>query len=245
MARAGFGLAEAGVGPTNVVIDDWSLRADGADFVTHVQTQDFSIALNLRSTQPLMLQGDQGFSRKGADPASASYYYSVPHLDVLGSITLRGTKVAVTGQAWFDHEWSDAYLEKESAGWDWIGVNLVDGSALMLFRMRDQQGQQRWTGGSLRHAGTTQLLSPEQIEWHPVRRWRSPRTGIEYPIAWRVKVGQREIVLTPLMDDQENDARGTVGILYWEGAVEATDNQGMLLGRGYLELTGYDDPVRL
>jgi predicted secreted hydrolase len=89
------------------------------------------------------------------------------------------------------------------------------------------------------------VLSPEQIEWHPVRRWRSPRTGIEYPIAWRVKVGQREIVLTPLMDDQENDARGTVGILYWEGAVEATDNQGMLLGRGYLELTGYDDPVRL
>jgi predicted secreted hydrolase len=47
------------------------------------------------------------------------------------------------------------------------------------------------------------------------------------------------------MDDQENDARGSVGILYWEGAVEALDDNGNVLGRGYLELTGYGEPVVL
>jgi predicted secreted hydrolase len=87
-------------------------------------------------------------------------------------------------------------------------------------------------------------LRPEQIEWQPLRRWRSPRTGVEYPIGWRVRAGPRVFILRPLLDDQENDARGSTGTLYWEGAVTAEDERGAPLGRGYLELTGYAAPVR-
>jgi predicted secreted hydrolase len=40
------------------------------------------------------------------------------------------------------------------------------------------------------------------------------------------------------MDDQENDTRATTGAIYWEGAVRAL-RDGVAVGRGYLELTGY------
>jgi predicted secreted hydrolase len=243
-ARAGFGLAEARQGATHVFIDDWSIRADGSIFVVQATARDFAISLKLDATQPVLLQGDQGYSRKGPDPAAASHYYSMPHLETRGTIRIRGTELAVTGQAWLDHEWFNAYQDEESVGWDWVGINLNDGGALMAFRMRDARNQQRWAGATLRVANKVESFTPEQIEWTPTREWRSPRTGTTYPVAWRVKVGPREIILRPLMEDQENDARGSVGILYWEGAVEATDDAGRSIGLGYLELTGYGESVR-
>ena len=244
-ARAGFGLAEAEQSAMDVRIDHWTLTADGTNLVAQISAEEFTLALNLETTQPPLLNGDQGYSRKGPDPAAASYYYSLPQLKVTGSVTLHGAKLAVTGEAWFDHEWSNAYVDPESVGWDWTGINLNNGDALMVFRMRDAQGGQRWAGGTFRRAGKTQSLPPEQISWIPLRQWRSPRTGVTYPIAWQVQAGEQQIVLRPLMDDQENDARGSVGILYWEGAVEALDDKGNLLGRGYLELTGYGEAVQL
>jgi predicted secreted hydrolase len=52
-------------------------------------------------------------------------------------------------------------------------------------------------------------------------------------------------VLKALVQDQEIDARASTGNRYWEGAVMAYNDQGDLIGRGYLELTGYDRPMRL
>ncbi len=247
-ARAGFGLAAAEQGSLAVRIDDWSLsqddNADGTHLITSIATDEFSLSLKLQTTQAILLNGDKGFSRKDPDPKAASYYYSLPQLRVQGTIALNGSTLAVTGDAWFDHEWSNAYLDPDSVGWDWIGINLGRSDALMLFRMRDAQGKQRWAGGTLRRGEKTQTLTPEQIAWTPLRQWRSSRTGVTYPIAWHVRFGEQQIILRPLMDDQENDARGSVGILYWEGAVEAMDEEGSLLGRGYLELTGYGEPTK-
>ncbi len=55
----------------------------------------------------------------------------------------------------------------------------------------------------------------------------------------------RSIVLAPLMDDQELDSRRSTGTIYWEGAVRAHDGtpDGPVVGRGYLELTGYATPI--
>jgi predicted secreted hydrolase len=246
-ARAGFGLAEAAQNLTQVKIDDWTLGAEGLglDLVAQITAEDFSFSLKLKSTQPILLQGERGYSRKGPDTASASYYYSAPQLDVQGSIAIHTKKIAVTGHAWFDHEWSNSYLDPNSVGWDWIGINLNGGDSLMAFRMRDAQGRQQWAGATLRNKVTTQHFPPEQINWTPLKYWRSSRTNVEYPIAWSVNIGKREFTLRALMDDQENDARGSLGVLYWEGAVEATDKAGKSLGRGYLELTGYGTPVQM
>jgi len=243
--RAGFGLAEASVGDTDVRIDRWTLARKSGSYTATIDADDFSLALTLSETQAPLLNGDAGVSHKGPAPAAASYYYSLPHLRVAGTIARAGRRDAVTGEAWFDHEWSSEYLDSEAVGWDWIGINLDDGGALMAFRIRDARGEARWAGGTWRSAdGKVQVLGPTEVEFRGMRRWVSPRTAIAYPVQWQVRIGARELDLEPLLDDQENDTRLSTGAIYWEGAVRATEAH-RLVGRGYLELTGYGERLRL
>jgi predicted secreted hydrolase len=243
--RAGLGLAEAALGDTQVWIDRWSLRHDAAGYTAKIEADSFSFDLSLTETQALMLNGDAGFSRKGPEAQSASYYYSVPHLKVTGAIIRQDQPDQVTGEAWLDHEWSSEYLDTQAVGWDWIGVNLNDGAALMAFRIRGSRGEPRWAGGSLRTAdGKLQILQRADVEFRAGRQWTSPRTGIVYPVQWWVRAGDRQIDLQPLLDDQENDTRLSTGAIYWEGAVRAAE-QGRPVGRGYLEMTGYGERLRL
>jgi predicted secreted hydrolase len=243
--RAGQGLAEAAGGDTRVRIDRWTLARDAGVYGASIDAADFSLHLTLSSTQPPLLNGTSGVSRKGPQPQEASYYYSLPHMAVAGTITRSGSADAVHGEAWFDHEWSSEYLDSQAVGWDWIGINLSDGGALMAFRIRGAHGEQRWAGGTLRSAdGSVRILEPDEVAFSPMRSWRSPRTGISYPVQWHVRAGSRELDLEPLLEDQENDTRLSTGAIYWEGAVRAFE-QHRLIGRGYLELTGYGERLRL
>jgi predicted secreted hydrolase len=243
--RAGLGLAEAETGDTDVFVDGWSLKRESGVYVAHIVAENFSFDLTLTPTQPPLLNGDAGVSRKGPAAESASYYYSLPHMEVSGHITRNGKSDQVHGESWFDHEWSSEYLDSQAVGWDWIGINLLDGGALMAFRIRGGGGQTRWAGGTLRDAGgTVHSLKPEDVVFHADRTWQSPRTGIVYPVQWHVQAGPIDVELEPLMDDQENDTRLSTGAIYWEGAVRAVEHD-HLVGRGYLELTGYGERLRL
>jgi len=239
-AREGFDLAYAREGRVDVQIDDWSLRQEGDRYRAVVQGDDFALLLDLDRVQPPLLQGDRGYSRKGPLESSASYYYSLPHLRVSGEVTIGGRRRVVTGEAWFDHEWSSDVMDEQARGWDWMGINLDDGGALMAFRMRDASGGARWTAATLRSAdGSVRTYAPSEVQWTPTRTWASPRTGAEYPVAWRVRVGEREYDVVPLMDDAELDSRSSTGTIYWEGPVRLKNVDGQPVGRGYLELTGY------
>ena len=244
-ARAGFGLAEAQEGRTEVAIEDWSLKQTASGYAAEVAARDFRYTLRFDAKQAVLLQGERGFSRKGPNPAQASYYYSLPHLAVTGSVVIGGRELEVSGEAWLDHEWSSEALAEEAAGWDWIGINLADGGALMAFRMRSKNGGSFWAGGTLRSAdGRVRNLKPGEVQFEPLKRWRSPRTGTEYPVSVRVKAGALTLEIEPLMEDQELDARASTGTVYWEGAVRARAGD-KEAGRGYLELTGYWKPLRL
>jgi predicted secreted hydrolase len=243
-ARAGFGLAEAREGGTDVAIEDWSLRAEAGGYAARVAARDFGYSLRFEPTQGLLLEGERGVSRKGPGPGQASYYYSQPHLAVSGSVSVQGEERRVSGEAWLDHEWSSEPLAEGAVGWDWIGLNLEGGAALMAFRIRSGDGETFWAGGTVRRAdGGVRALKPSEVRFLPLRRWRSPRTGAEYPVAVRVEAGPLTVELEPLMDDQELDARASTGTVYWEGAVRAKGEKSS--GRGYLELTGYWKPLKL
>jgi predicted secreted hydrolase len=191
-----------------------------------------------------MLQGERGFSRKGPSLADASYYYSEPQLRVSGRIVRDGHAKDVRGTAWLDHEWSSQLLAPEAAGWDWIGANLDDGGALMAFRMRRADGSTLWSAATLRHAdGSLETAGGDEVAFRAVREWPSPRSGVRYPVAMEVRVRGRTWSIEPLMDDQELDARSSTGTLYWEGAVSLHGASGA--GRGYLELTGYGERLRM
>ena len=245
IAREGLGLAGAALGDADVAILDWRL-ARGPDnrFRARTVGRAFGLDLVFAPTQPVLLQGDQGFSRKGPQPGQASYYYSLPQMGVSGSIVRDGRRQTVTGRAWLDHEWSSTLLDPRAVGWDWIGLNLDDGGALTAFRVRDRGGRALWAGGSLRTAGgIVTRLGPGDVAFQTERIWRSPATGGRYPVQQELTItlptGVRRFRLTPLFDSQELDSRRTGGPVYWEGAVSAPG------ARGYLELTGYVSPLRM
>jgi predicted secreted hydrolase len=244
-AREGFGLASAAVHGTDVRIGDWSLVQRGDAGAALIRARDFTLELSFIANAPMLLHGDAGTSRKGPDAADASFYYSRPQLAVSGTVTVDGRERMVAGIGWLDHEWSSRYLTRGAVGWDWTGINLDDGGALMAFRIRNAQRDALWAGGTRRDAsGARHVLAPGDVTFVASRRWRSPRTGIEYPVAFDVRAGDFAVTLEPLFDDQELDARSGVGTVYWEGAVRASA-AGRVVGRGYLELTGYGEPLRL
>jgi len=220
-ARAGFSLAHAELDRTGVWIDDWRLELEGNRYQARISAREFDFDFTLFATQ-LVLQGEGGFSRKGHRPGEASYYYSRPQLNVVGKLNGRD----VEGTAWLDHEWSSAYMAPEATGWDWCGINFLDGGALTAFQMRNAKGGVHY--------------APPGVAFKPLRTWKSPRTGVEYPVEMQVN----DLVLRPLMDDQELDARQSSRTIYWEGAVTAFRGNAAL-GRGYLELTGYWRPMKL
>ena len=247
IARASFGIARASEHDTDVRLRDWSLvRAEGG-YHAHVASSEFALDLRFTPTQPVLLQGDAGLSRKGPDAAQASYYYSEPQLKTQGNLVLHGRRFDVSaGTAWLDHEWSEAYMHPEAAGWDWIGMNLDDGSALMAFRMRHRDGTALWAGGSMRtRDGPLRTFKPDEVRFESQAAWTSPRTRASYPTRWRVQTPAGDFQVRALLDDQELDSRGSTGAVYWEGLSELLDAQGRRLGRGYLEMTGYAAPLRM
>ena len=226
--------------------------ARGGPLKARISGRDLALDLALVASQPPLLEGDHGMSRKGRDPRAFSWYYSEPALQVSG--TLRGAEGAtrtVRGQAWLDHEWSNAYVGDGATGWDWTGLNFRDGSALMAFRMRDAAGKTVWSNGTWREArGSAINLGNGQLDWQAGRTWTSPATGARYPLEWTVRWPGHQLRLTPLFDDQEMDTRSSTGTAYWEGAVNAYDGAAPAgaampapLARGYLELTGYWKPL--
>lgn len=250
-------LASASTADTQVQLGNWSLKRQGTTYQAQAVGDAFSFVLALSETQPLLLQGDQGLSRKGPEARQASFYYSLPQLNVSGELQLAGQTVPVRGRAWLDHEWSQSLLHPDAVGWDWIGMNLADGSALTAFQLRTKSGEALWAGGSFRAPGQTQadILTPQQVRFTPVRRWTSPASGTTYPVQWWVDITRKSTQHGPshterytvraVIDNQELDSRASTGAIYWEGLSELLDRNEKPMGRGYLEMTGYASPLRL
>ena len=73
-------------------------------------------------------------------------------------------RLAVTGDAWFDHQWGD-FIAVGGGGWDWFAVNLDDGTDLTLSLVRDADGSYPLVYGT--------LVDPDGTCPHLARRRRS------------------------------------------------------------------------
>jgi len=247
IAREGFDIAAAATADAHVRLRGWSLERTGDErWHANIEAGDFTLALRFTPTQPVLLQGSAGLSRKGPQAVQSSYYYSVPHLATDGTLTLQGRAIAVTGQAWLDHEWSEELLDRDAVGWDWIGMNLDDGSALTAFRLRRADGSTLWDGGSFRSAqGSLRVWNPGEIDFSPQRRWTSPASQATYPVDWKVRTPVGSYTVRAVIDDQELDSRASTGAIYWEGLSRLHDGSGRVVGHGYLEMTGYAQRLRI
>lgn len=236
--RPGSALAGAREDDGDVHIGRWRMHHDGQGWRTRIDDPGLALDLAMRRTQPLLLQGDAGFSRKGPQERQASHYLSEPQLATSSPLG--------EGRAWLDHEWSDEILDSSAVGWDWIGFNLEDGSALTAFRLRRADGSTLWAGGSWRAPGAAvQAFAPAEVAMTPGRIWASGGSGARYPVEWRVETPAGRFQVRALLDAQELDGRSSTGSIYWEGISELLDERGRRVGLGYLELTGYASRLRL
>jgi predicted secreted hydrolase len=234
-ARGGVGQAGVNAQPFNAWIDDWRFGSQGPDGLVDLQLsardKGFGYALRLTSTHPPVLQGDKGFSQK-SEQGQASYYYSQPFFQASGTLDIDGQTYQVSGPAWLDREWSSQPLTANQSGWDWFSLHLDSGEQVMLYRMRQKNGEPYLTGTWIGATGQAQLLHAADINLAP--RDTANVAGRSMPVSWSIRVPAKhlDITITALNPNAWMDLR----IPYWEGPVRLS---GSHVGQGYLEMTGY------
>jgi predicted secreted hydrolase len=250
--RAGWDAAASGA-TLDVRNGGWSLRltdsvAPSIELIGGVRAEA-ALALTLTPAKPLVVFGENGVSRKGADPTAASYYLTFSRLRATGKLTLGDSTLRVTGEAWMDHEISSSQLSRGQVGWDWVSVQLRDGRELMLYRLRLADGTAD-PASALTWADATGATKRAPFEWEVLDRWTSPTTGASYPSRVRLRTTDPatgaavRLTIEPLAKNQE--LTGNLGgIPYWEGACRVRDASGREIGSAYLELTGYAQALKL
>ena len=244
--RGAKGLAGAEADPYHVWLEDWDVHQLATDRYELVAANEgLRIALQLTDEKGPIMQGDSGYSRKGADPNSASYYYSETRLTTNGEIQIGDELFQVSGLSWKDHEFSTNALEPGQVGWDWFSIQLDDGYEIMLYQIRREDGTiDPFSSGTLiAPDGTTQPLSLDDFAVETQGTWHSPHSGADYPMGWNIRFPKAdlELVLAPYLEDQELN----LSTIYWEGAVSITGqhNGVPVNGVGYVEMTGYAAPL--
>ena len=244
-SRGSLGLAGAADSPVRIWLDDWSIDVDDSGKHWRLVASDERIDINLVLTavKPVVLNGARGLSQKSAEPGNASYYYSIPRLDTAGTVRVDDETFNVAGRSWLDREWGSSALSRDQRGWDWFALQLSDGSDLMFYTIRQNDGlPDEHSAGTLTGAdGQIASLSMSDVSIEVLDTWDSERGG-SYPAKWRVDIPSRDlsVEVTPVLDNQEL----ITNVRYWEGAVDVSGHSGSapISGRGYVELTGYADP---
>jgi predicted secreted hydrolase len=220
----------------------WEARVEGGAFRLSMEDREkgLSLALDLVTERPPVLEGPGGVSRKSAQDGFASLYYSLTRLSTRGALTLDGRTRRVHGESWMDREFGSSQLAPDQAGWDWFALQLRDGRDLMLYVLRGKDGVRRYQSGTIVDgAGRPTWLAAGDFVVRATGRWRSPATGADYPAGWELEVPSAHLSLRvePAAADQEN--RGGRGPYYWEGAVRAFGPGDVPAGEGFVELVGY------
>ena len=254
LSRAAFGKAGADSDRMKVWIDRWALEpVTGDHHRLHLTAQDagFGVDLTLTLKKPPVIHGREGISRKGAGPGQASHYYSLTRLATQGTIRVRGEPFEVTGTSWMDHEFGSGGLGEDQVGWDWFSVQLDSNVEFMLYLLRKQDGSHdpMSSGTLIFPDGTSRHLQREDFVVQTWDQWTSPLSHAQYPAKWTLDVPSvpLRVTVTPVLSDQELRTENSTRVTYWEGAVDVRGHyrNAPVTGNGYVELTGYANPLEL
>lgn len=235
-ARSEVGNVNVTDGPFTAFLDDWQWLSEGAELfpasLMFKLNHQVSIKLSMKTNGPYVLQGKQGYSQKLGNSGLASHYYSQPFIEVTGRLTFPSKTIDVSGQAWFDHEWSSQLMDSDTLGWDWFSLHLSDGNKLMLFRMRHSQLEAFWSGKLMMKNGDTYDIDSADLIAQEVQY--SQVENRKLPLHWSIKLAKHniDIRISPFKTNQWNPG----SFPYYEGAVNIS---GTHSGKGFIELTGY------
>lgn len=261
MARGALQLAgvtvedEKNAGPpagmVRIFVGNWSAVIGPDTHTLTCRSNDFGFNLTLSPRKPAVAHGDNGYSRKGRTPERASCYYSFTRMKARGLLSIGETSFQVQGAAWMDHEYSSSPLEPTAVGWDWFSLQLSNDTELMLFLIREKNGDVSPASGGtfIDKDGTPRSISRNRIRIDTLKTWESPHSGGRYPIAWRLRIDTLDIdlIVRANLADQELRTPNSTGLTYWEGNVNAAGKHSgsEITASGYVELTGYAAPFHL
>ena len=250
--------------PFGVALSNWQLTTVGSinhgkDPIVRLQAtipegtknpQSVAIDLTLTPTKPMVIHGKNGVSQKADCKGCASHYYSYTRLATKGTVRQGSNTTSVTGASWMDHEFGSNQLTPNQVGWDWMAIQLADGSDVMLYLLRqkkpagglDPNSSATWVSAS----GQTEHLKLGQFELKPLGTWQSEKSGGVYPSQWALTIPSKGVtlVITPKIKGQELVFASQLGLTSWEGACSVLGHVGKqaVTGNAYTELTGYAAP---
>lgn len=246
--RANRGLGDkAGAAVDRYLVwnEDWKVEGKGGTHFVEIKQRDISLRLQLTPAKLPVLHGQQGLSQKGEGKGRASYYYSLTHLRTEGTLEIAGRKEKVHGLSWMDHEFGSNQLTEDQVGWDWFSIQLENKTEIMIYLIRRKDGSvDPYSSGTLVYEnGTKRHLDLKNFKVEVLERWKSPKSGGNYPIQWKVHIPAEEITLEiiPFFPEQELDTKKSTKVTYWEGAVQVRGARKTkpVGGFGYVEMTGY------
>ncbi len=241
-----LGIASAAADRLAIRIADWTLaanaRAANAPVTLRAGTDSVKLDLRLLPTKPAFAFADGEVDR--------------PSLRARGTLVVDRRRVDVRGDAWLDTTFGTRARAAGAIGWNRYCIELDDGRAMLYETERRSDGTSLRVRATL--VGRAGEVGPLPLPGGSLgpgvatkarAGWRSLRTGARYPNIWSLNLPSldMQISLEPVLYEQEIVAHG--GVPFWSGAVEIYDvrpgSDGLRLGRGYVELTGYAPPVAL
>jgi len=250
-SRGTAGLAGASVNPYRIWLEDWEitrvtdLKATDERFPVRIKAEmsdGTALEVVLNPQKPLVLQGEEGYDKKGGEDGDASYYISFTRMQTEGLLKKDGESLVVSGLSWMDHEWSTSALDSGQTGWDWFSIQLSNGYELMYYQIRnaDPELAPQTTGSLIAPNGQKRDLGQGEVQLEVLEYWTSPHTGARYPLQWTLGIPSEELKVdvATVFDDQEM----TVSVQYYEGALHVSGKfrDEAIDGNGYIEMTGYE-----
>ncbi len=250
-SRGAAGLAGAQTEPYRIWVEDWEIKRTDTDNssdksfpvqISATMEGGPSIDLSVVPAKPLVLQGEQGYDRKGESEGNASYYLSFTRMETKGSITINGNRFEISGSSWMDHEWSTSALGDGQEGWDWFSLQLSNGYDLMYYQLRNNNGSvSKFTTGSLiSPEGQKTIINQNDVQIEVLERWESPYSNSVYPSSWKLEIPKVDLSLDlqTLFPDQEMN----VSVRYYEGTLSVSGEMDgeSIGGNGFIEMTGYE-----
>ncbi|MFQ5842083.1 MAG: lipocalin-like domain-containing protein [Thermodesulfobacteriota bacterium] len=249
ISRGALGQAGAAMDRLHVWVEDWTLKGDGADHLLEARDRSMGIRFRLTPLKPPVINGVNGVSQKAEGEGYASHYYSMTRMRTRGELTVKGKALTVEGMSWMDHEFGSNQLQSYQVGWDWFSIQMENNTELMLSVIRHRNGKRDpHSSGTLTDPdGSSRHLRLEEFDIQVLGTWKSPKTKARYPAQWRIRVPRWNIdlTITPTLADQELTTRESTRVTYWEGSVRVKGryNGKPVSGVGYVELTGYAEPL--
>lgn len=213
-------------------------RGSNGQDTLHSEIDNYVLDLKLEPTKSDVVhyEGGPHIYRSGG----FTYYYSRVGMKTAGTITVGGKTYKVTGTSWFDRQYGELY-QAISKGWQWFAIELNDNRHMMLYDINGAKDRIESYVSITDADGKTEHFHQNDFSVAVLDHWKSPHTGIVYPHGWKLNVAGEELIVEPMVEDQELRAQHYfwVGPDYWEGACAVMKPDGTVIGKAYVELNGF------